>query len=80
MRSLCSAFALVTVSLGDYVSSFILTLVSYITTRGGDPGWIPDNLNEGHLDRFFWLIAGISFVNLVVFVGCASRYRYKKAQ
>jgi peptide/histidine transporter 3/4 len=80
MRSLCSAFALVTVSLGDYVSSFILTLVSYITTQGGDPGWIPDNLNEGHLDRFFWLIAGISFVNFVVFVGCASRYRYKKAQ
>jgi peptide/histidine transporter 3/4 len=80
MRSLCSAFALVTVSLGDYVSSFILTLVSYITTEGGDPGWIPDNLNEGHLDRFFWLIAGISFVNFVVFVGCASRYRYKKAQ
>jgi len=80
MRSLCSAFALVTVSVGDYVSSIILTLVSYITTQGGDPGWIPDNLNEGHLDRFFWLIAGISFVNFVVFVGCASRYRYKKAQ
>ncbi|CAL4921678.1 unnamed protein product [Urochloa decumbens] len=80
MRSLCSAFALVTVSVGDYVSSIILTLVSYITTQRGDPGWIPDNLNEGHLDRFFWLIAGISFVNFVVFVGCASRYRYKKAQ
>ena len=80
MRSLCSAFALVTVSVGDYVSSIILTLVSYITTQGGDPGWIPDNLNEGHLDRFFWLVAGISFVNLMVFIGCASRYRYKKAQ
>ncbi|CAN6307374.1 unnamed protein product [Urochloa humidicola] len=80
MRSLCSAFALLTVSVGSYVSSVILTLVSYITTQGGDPGWIPDNLNEGHLDWFFWLIAGISFVNFVVFVGCASRYRYKKAQ
>ncbi|CAL4913449.1 unnamed protein product [Urochloa decumbens] len=78
MRSLCSAFALVTVSLGSYVSSIILTLVSYITTQGGEPGWIPDNLNEGHLDRFFWLIAGISFVNLIVYVSCAVRYRYKK--
>ncbi|CAN6295860.1 unnamed protein product [Urochloa humidicola] len=80
MRSLCSAFALLTVSVGSYVSSIILTLVSYITTQGGGPGWIPDNLNEGHLDRFFWLIAGISFVNLMVFIGSASRYRYKKAQ
>ncbi|KAF2938214.1 hypothetical protein DAI22_03g102200 [Oryza sativa Japonica Group] len=79
MRSLCSAFALVTVSLGSYLSSIILTLVSYFTTQGGDPGWIPDNLNEGHLDRFFSLIAGINFVNLLVFTGCAMRYRYKKA-
>ncbi|XP_062210487.1 protein NRT1/ PTR FAMILY 8.3-like [Phragmites australis] len=80
MRSLCSAFALVTVSVGSYISSIILTLVSYFTTQGGSPGWIPDNLNEGHLDRFFLLIAGISLVNLMVFIVCASRYRYKKAQ
>jgi peptide/histidine transporter 3/4 len=51
--------------------------VSYLTTQGGDPGWIPDNLNEGHLDRFFWLIAGISFVNFLVYIGCAMRYKYK---
>ncbi|XP_040377625.1 protein NRT1/ PTR FAMILY 8.3-like isoform X3 [Oryza brachyantha] len=79
MRSLCSAFALVTVSTGSYLSSIILTLVSHFTTQGGNPGWIPDNLNEGHLDRFFSLIAGISFVNLLVFTVCAMRYRYKKA-
>ncbi|CAM0872167.1 unnamed protein product [Alopecurus aequalis] len=77
MRSLCAAFALVTVSAGSYLSSILLTLVSYLTTQGGDPGWIPDNLNEGHLDRFFWLIAGISFVNLVVYIVCAMRYKYK---
>jgi peptide/histidine transporter 3/4 len=77
MRSLCAAFALITVSAGSYLSSILLTLVSYLTTQGGDPGWIPDNLNEGHLDRFFWLIAGISFVNLLVYIGCAVRYKYK---
>ena len=77
MRSLCAAFALITVSAGSYLSSILLTLVSYLTTRGGDPGWIPDNLNEGHLDRFFWLIAGISFVNFLVYIGCTVRYKYK---
>jgi solute carrier family 15 (peptide/histidine transporter), member 3/4 len=68
MKSLCTAFALLAGSLGSYLSSFILTLVTYYTTRGGEPGWIPDNLIEGHLDRFFWLIAGISMFNFVVFV------------
>ena len=79
MRSFCSALALVTTSLGSYLSSLILTVVTSVTTRGGEPGWIPDNLNEGHLDRFFLLIAGLSCVNLIVFLFCAMRYESKKA-
>ncbi|EHA8591283.1 Protein NRT1/ PTR FAMILY 8.3 [Cocos nucifera] len=71
MRSLCSALSLLTNALGNYLSSLILTIVTYITTRGGKTGWIPDNLNEGHLDYFFWLLAGLSFLNLLVYAFCA---------
>ncbi|CAL1399409.1 unnamed protein product [Linum trigynum] len=80
MRSLCSALALLTTSLGNYLNSFILTIVVHFTTKGGlEPGWIPDNLNEGHLDYFFWLLAGLSFANLVVYIACSRSYRQKKA-
>ncbi|XP_042501746.1 protein NRT1/ PTR FAMILY 8.3-like [Macadamia integrifolia] len=79
MRSLCSALSLLTTALGNYLSSFILTIVTTVTTKGGQPGWIPDNLNEGHLDYFFWLLAGLSFLNLVVYSFCAGRYKCKKA-
>ncbi|KAG4162804.1 hypothetical protein ERO13_D01G136300v2 [Gossypium hirsutum] len=79
MRSLCSALSLLTTSLGNYLSSFILTLVTYFTTKGGQIGWISDNLNEGHLDYFFWLLAGLSFFNMLVYTLCASRYKQKKA-
>ncbi|KAI7756917.1 hypothetical protein M8C21_016911 [Ambrosia artemisiifolia] len=79
MRSLCSALSLLTNSLGNYLSSFILTVVTSITTSGGQPGWIPDNLNEGHLDRFFWLLAGLSFLNMVVYIFCAKLYKSKAA-
>ncbi|EEE59822.1 hypothetical protein OsJ_12376 [Oryza sativa Japonica Group] len=79
MRSLCSALQLVTTALGNYLSAFILTLVAYFTTRGGNPGWIPDNLNQGHLDYFFWLLAGLSFLNFVIYVICANKYKSKKA-
>lgn len=68
MRSLCSALALLTVALGSYVSSLVVTMVEWLTTRGGGPGWIPDDLNDGHLDRFFWLLAVMSALNLAVFV------------
>ncbi|KAI4993531.1 protein NRT1/ PTR FAMILY 8.3-like [Hordeum vulgare subsp. vulgare] len=77
MRSLCSALGLLTVSLGSYLSSLVVSVVSGVTTRGGEAGWIPDNLNEGHLDRFFWLIAALSTLNLAVFVWCAKRYKCK---
>nr|CAB3496554.1 unnamed protein product [Digitaria exilis]CAB3502431.1 unnamed protein product [Digitaria exilis] len=78
MRSLCSALALLTVALGSYVSSLVVTAVDWLTTRGGGVGWIAEDLDDGHLDRFFWLIAAMSALNLVVFVYCARRYKCKK--
>ncbi|KAK6931667.1 Proton-dependent oligopeptide transporter family [Dillenia turbinata] len=79
MRSLCSALSLLTTALGNYLSSFILTVVTYLTTQHGSVGWIPDNLNEGHLDYFFWLLAGLSFLNMLVYTACARKYKQKKA-
>jgi peptide/histidine transporter 3/4 len=79
MRSLCLAFSVVNISAGNYLSSFILSLVPVFTARGGSPGWIPDNLNEGHLDRFYLMMAGLSLLNIFIFVFWAMRYKCKKA-
>ncbi|KAF1888146.1 hypothetical protein Lal_00039186 [Lupinus albus] len=59
-------------------AKFILTLVTYLTTQAGSPGWIPNNLNEGHVDYFFWLLAGLSFLNMLMFVVASKRYKQKK--
>ncbi|CAI8617675.1 unnamed protein product [Vicia faba] len=79
MRSFCSALALLTNSLGNYLSSLIVTIVDYITTEDGSCGWITDNLNESHLDYFFWLLAGLSFLNMLVYIVYARQYKQKKA-
>lgn len=78
MRSMCIAFSLLTNSLGSYLSTLIVTIMSSMTTRGGRTGWIPDNLNDGHLDLYFWALAGLSALNFVAFLGCAKSYRLKK--
>ncbi|KAI5068237.1 hypothetical protein GOP47_0016582 [Adiantum capillus-veneris] len=76
MRSLCSALSLTTVALGNYLSSLLVTVITKIT---GKPGWIPaNNLNIGHLDYFFWLLAVLSFLNLLCYLGCSHWYTYKK--
>ncbi|KAJ8749754.1 hypothetical protein K2173_012305 [Erythroxylum novogranatense] len=78
MRSMCSALSLTTVALGNYLSSLLVTIVTNITARDGKPGWIPDNLNYGHIDYFFWLLGALSVLNLVVFLFISKWYTYKR--
>ncbi|XP_011019153.1 PREDICTED: protein NRT1/ PTR FAMILY 8.1 [Populus euphratica] len=79
MRSLCSALSLTTVALGNYLSTLLVTIVTKVTTRGGKLGWIPDNLNRGHLDYFYWLLAILSFLNFAAYLWISKWYAYKKA-
>ncbi|KAI3830019.1 hypothetical protein L1987_04151 [Smallanthus sonchifolius] len=79
MRSLCSALSLTTVSLGSYLSSLLVTIVMAVSTKGGKPGWIPDNLNRGQLQNFFWLLTGLSVLNLGAYLVVARWYTYKRA-
>ncbi|KAF2312594.1 hypothetical protein GH714_035172 [Hevea brasiliensis] len=77
MRSLCSALSLTTVALGNYLSSLLMTIATSISTRNGKPGWIPDNLNYGHVDYFFWMLAAMSVLNLGAFLLISKWYTYK---
>lgn len=79
MRSLCSALSLTTVALGNYLSSLLVTIVMAVSTRGGKPGWIPDNLNRGQLQNFFWLLSILSVLNLGAYLLVAKWYTYKRA-
>ncbi|KAK8953687.1 Peptide transporter PTR1 [Platanthera guangdongensis] len=79
MRSTCSALSLTTNALGNYLSSLLVTVVTSISTKNGRLGWIPDNLNRGHLDYFYWLLAILSFLNFMIYLVIANLYTYKKA-
>nr|VDC59339.1 unnamed protein product [Brassica rapa] len=66
-------------SMGSYLSSLILTLVTYFTTADGKRGWIPDDLDKGHLDYFFWLLVVFGLVNIPVHVFFSVKHTQKKA-
>ncbi|XP_004506790.1 protein NRT1/ PTR FAMILY 8.1 [Cicer arietinum] len=78
MRSLCSALSLTTNALGNYVSTLLVMIVTKVTTRNGSLGWIPDNMNRGHLDYFYWLLTILSVLNFIVYLWIAKKYSYKK--
>ena len=75
IKSFGSSLCMASISLGNYVSSILVNMVMEITARGGNPGWIPENLNAGRLDRFFFLIAGLTAVDFVIYVFCARWYK-----
>jgi peptide/histidine transporter 3/4 len=43
---------------------------------GAQGGWLPDDLNKGHADYFFLLLAAGMALNLVVFMSYARTYTY----
>ncbi|KAF8755801.1 hypothetical protein HU200_011273 [Digitaria exilis] len=78
MRSLCSGLSTVSFALGNYLSTALVTIVARATARGGRDGWMPDKINRGHLDNFFWLLAVLCVGNLGVYLLIARWYTYKK--
>ncbi|KAL5073178.1 hypothetical protein RYX36_012162, partial [Vicia faba] len=63
-------------ALGCYVGNIILTAVNKITSSGqGKHGWVSPNLNDGHLDMYFFLSSFIIFVDLLLYIICAKRYK-----
>ncbi|CAN0891132.1 Protein NRT1/ PTR FAMILY 7.1, partial [Linum grandiflorum] len=75
IKSLGSSLCMASISLGNYVSSLLVHMVMLITARGENPGWIPENLNEGRMDLFYGLIAVLTAVDFYFYVKCAQWYQ-----
>ncbi|OMO77193.1 Proton-dependent oligopeptide transporter family [Corchorus capsularis] len=80
LKSFGSALCMTSISLGNYVSSLLVTMVMKISTEDHMPGWIPGNLNKGHLDRFYFLLAGLTTIDLAVYIACARWYKCIKLE
>lgn len=75
MKTMSTGLFLTTLSLGFFVSSFLVSVVKKVTSSSGGQGWLADNINYGRLDLFYWLLAVLGFINLVVYLICAVWYK-----
>ncbi|MBA0762144.1 hypothetical protein Gotri_024689 [Gossypium trilobum] len=75
MKTMSTGLFLSTLSLGFFVSSLLVTIVHKVT-RNKHP-WLPDNLNQGRLYDFYWLLAILSCLNLAIYLVFAKWYVYK---
>ncbi|XP_035545547.1 protein NRT1/ PTR FAMILY 5.5 [Juglans regia] len=65
-KAVCGAGIVGSVILADEVSSF--------SKMGGRPSWFQDTLNRSRLDNYYWTVAVLSFINLVLCILVAIWY------
>jgi len=80
MRSVAGALLFLGFAVASYASGLMVTVV-HRTTGGSDgrPDWLTQDLNQGRVDLYYLVIAGMAAVNLVYFVACARWYRFKES-
>ena len=71
MKAIVYSLNLVVIGMGYLIGTLLTWIVDLWT-----PEWIPDNLDDGHLEYYYFLIAVMMLLTLPVFILCARRYTY----
>ncbi|KAE9611018.1 hypothetical protein Lal_00015804 [Lupinus albus] len=79
MRSLGIALYLSVIGAANFLSSVLITIVDHVSGKNGK-SWFGKDLNSSRLDKFYWLLAVITAIDLFFFVFFARRYTYKNVQ
>lgn len=74
MSSIASSLFGLGMAVASLLASVILSAVDNLTSRKGKASWVSSNINRGHYDYYYWVLAVMSFVNLLYFLFCSWAY------
>nr|KYP43007.1 Peptide transporter PTR1 [Cajanus cajan] len=76
MRSIGNSLFWCSFAVSNYVSSILVNIVHHATKTHNHPDWLTNNINDGRIDYFYYLIGGLATLNMVYFIYVARRYQY----
>ncbi|CAI9754298.1 unnamed protein product [Fraxinus pennsylvanica] len=78
LKSIGLALYLSIFGIGNFLSSFLISVVEKATNGPGQDCWFSNNLNRAHIDYFYWLLAGISAAAFAAYLYTAKSYIYNR--
>ncbi|KAK4568382.1 hypothetical protein RGQ29_003963 [Quercus rubra] len=77
MRSIGGSLFYCGMAGSSYLSSFLISIIHRTTRKAATGNWLPEDLNKGRLDYFYYTIAALGVLNFGYFLVCAKWYKYK---
>ncbi|KAG9137966.1 hypothetical protein Leryth_022456 [Lithospermum erythrorhizon] len=77
MRSFAGALLFCNGAASSYVNSLLIAVVHKTTEGAATGNWLPEDLNKGRLDYFYFLVAALGSLNVCYFLVISKWYRYK---
>ncbi|MFS7909064.1 putative proton-dependent oligopeptide transporter family, PTR2 family proton/oligopeptide symporter [Helianthus anomalus] len=70
MSSLAMVLFKVSMAVASLVASLLTNIVDSVTGQGGGVSWLSSDIDEGHVDYYYWLLSFLTLLNFVYYVIC----------
>lgn len=74
MSSLAMAIFTLGMAISSLIGSLLVEIVDASTGAKGKTSWLATNLNKGHVDYYYWLVAFLCAINYIYFLVCCKIY------
>ena len=78
LRSVGLSLYLSILGVGSFLSGLLVSAIEKATGGDGRDSWFSNNLNRAHLDYFYWLLAGLSMLELIAYLYFSKSYIYNR--
>ncbi|KAF5823911.1 putative proton-dependent oligopeptide transporter family, MFS transporter superfamily [Helianthus annuus] len=70
MSSVAMAVFTLSSAVAGLLGSLLVNIVDSVTSQGGNVSWLSTDINEGHVDYYYWLLSFLNLVNFLYFLIC----------
>ncbi|KAM3337791.1 hypothetical protein P3S68_032116 [Capsicum galapagoense] len=74
MSSIAASLIGFGMGVGNLLASFLMNTINDLTKGEGQESWISSNINKGHYDYYYMVLAGFSLVNMLCYIVFSRAY------